>query len=43
MTIYELLMSVGCVVVLGVIVKGFWSGTRVKPTDQPDNWPPGTG
>jgi FtsZ-interacting cell division protein ZipA len=38
MTIYNLLMIIGLVVVIGVIVKGFWSSTRVKPMEQPDNW-----
>ena len=38
MTIYDLLMMTGLVVVVGVIVKGFWSSTRVKSIEQPDNW-----
>ena len=43
MTIYNLLMVFGLVVVVGIFVKGFWSSTRVKQLEQPDNWqgPPG--
>jgi len=36
--LYDALMLFGCFVVLGVIVKGFWSAKRVKPIEQPDNW-----
>lgn len=38
MTIYNLLMAFGLVVVVGIVVKGFWGSTRVKPIKQPDNW-----
>jgi hypothetical protein len=38
MTIYNILMGLGLVAVAGIIVKGFWSSTRVKPIEQPDNW-----
>ncbi len=38
MTIYDLLMVFGLVVVAGIIVKGFWGSMRVKPIEQPDNW-----
>jgi FtsZ-interacting cell division protein ZipA len=38
MTIYNLLMALGLVVVVGIVVKGLWSSTRVKPVEQPDNW-----
>ena len=38
MTIYNILMGLGLVAVAGIIVKAFWSSTRVKPIDQPDNW-----
>lgn len=37
MTIYSLLMALGLVVVIGIIVKGFWGSTRVKSLEQPDN------
>jgi hypothetical protein len=37
--IYNLLMAFGVVVVVGIIVKGFRGATRVKPIEQPDNWP----
>lgn len=38
MTIHNLLMAFGVVVVAAIIVKGFRSATRVKPIEQPDNW-----
>lgn len=38
MTIYNLLMIVGLIAVVSIIVKGFWSSTRVKSIEQPDNW-----
>ena len=38
MSMYDAVMLFGCVVVLGIIVKGFRSATRVKPIEQPDNW-----
>ena len=38
MTIHDLLVIFGCIVVVGIIVKGFWGATRVKPIEQPDNW-----
>jgi hypothetical protein len=28
----------GFLVIIGVIVKGFWSGDKVKPTEQRDDW-----
>ena len=31
-------MALGFVVVVGIIVKGFWKAYRVKPIEQPDNW-----
>lgn len=37
MTVYNLLMSFGFVVMIGVLVKGFWGVTSVKPLEQPDN------
>jgi len=37
MTPYEIMMGLGCVAVIFVIGKAFWSSTRVKPLDQPDN------
>lgn len=38
MPIYEILMIFSCIAVLGVMVKGFWSATSVKPIEQPDSW-----
>ena len=38
MTIYNLLMVIGLVVVVGIFVKGFWSSTRIKQLEQPDHW-----
>ena len=38
MTIYGVLMAFGGLVLAAIIVKGFWSGDRVKPIKQPDNW-----
>jgi hypothetical protein len=37
-TIGDVLALLGLVVVVGIIVKGFWGSTRVKPIEQPDNW-----
>ncbi|MBX5088315.1 MULTISPECIES: hypothetical protein [Rhizobium] len=37
MTVYNLLMSLGVVVLIGILLKGFWAVTRVKPREQPDN------
>ena len=37
MTFYNLMMSFGLVVMIAVMVKGFWGITRVKPLEQPDN------
>jgi FtsZ-interacting cell division protein ZipA len=41
MTIYNALMIVGVIVVVAIIVKGFWSARRVKAIEQPDNWQTG--
>jgi hypothetical protein len=30
--------ALGGLVIAGIIVKGFWSGDRVKSIEQPDNW-----
>lgn len=38
MTIYNLLMALGLIVVAGIVVKGFWGSARIKPKEQPDNW-----
>ncbi|WP_256752322.1 hypothetical protein [Mesorhizobium sp. Mes31] len=38
MTISGILAALGGLIVLGIIVKGFWGGDRVKPIEQPDNW-----
>lgn len=38
MTIYDALMALCLVLAVGIIVKGFWGSTRVKPIEQPDNW-----
>ncbi|MFJ1312159.1 hypothetical protein [Agrobacterium sp. P15N1-A] len=37
MTFDNLLMTLGVVVLAGIIFKGFWGVTRVKPLEQPDN------
>lgn len=37
MTIYNVVMTLGVVVVLAIIAKGFWSAGRVKAIEQPDN------
>ncbi|MBX4871399.1 hypothetical protein [Rhizobium bangladeshense] len=37
MTFYNLLMSLGVVVLIGILLKGFWGVTRVKPLEQHDN------
>ncbi len=38
MTLYDILMALCVAVAVGVLVKGFWSSTRVKSINQPDNW-----
>ena len=38
MTVYGVLMAFGGLILAAIIVKGFWSATRVKPMEQPDNW-----
>lgn len=37
MTLYNVLMSFGVVVLIGILAKGFWGVTRIKPLEQPDN------
>jgi hypothetical protein len=37
MTVYHILMALGVVVVMAIVVKGFWSGDSVRPIEQPDN------
>lgn len=37
MTLYNVLMSLGVVVLIGILLKGFWGVTRMKPLEQPDN------
>lgn len=37
MTFYNVLMGLGLVVMIGVVVKGFWRATRLEPREQPDN------
>jgi hypothetical protein len=37
MTISGILATVGGLVVLAIIIKGFWSADKVEPIDQPDN------
>ena len=39
MTIYNALMTLGVIVIVAIIVKGFWSARRVKAGEPPDNWP----
>jgi FtsZ-interacting cell division protein ZipA len=41
MTIYNVLMIVGFIVIVGIIARGFWSARRVKAIEQPDNWQSG--
>lgn len=43
MTLAHIFGGLGFLVVLTVIVKGFWSGDRTKPIEQPDNWQNGSG
>ncbi|SFU22290.1 hypothetical protein [Mesorhizobium sp. YR577] len=38
MTVYGVLMSFGGLILAGIIIKGFWSGDRVKSIEQPDDW-----
>jgi FtsZ-interacting cell division protein ZipA len=37
MTIYNALMMLGVIVLVGIVVKGFWGARRVKAIEQPDN------
>ncbi|SCB60468.1 hypothetical protein GA0061105_11139 [Rhizobium aethiopicum] len=37
MTLYNVLMFLGLVVMIGVVVKGFWGVTRLKPLEQHDS------
>ena len=37
MTIYNALMVLGALVLVAIVGKGLWSGTRVKAIEQPDN------
>lgn len=37
MTLYNVLMSLGVVVLIGILLKGFWGVTRIKALKQPDN------
>jgi hypothetical protein len=44
MTINHILAAFGFLVVIGIIVKGFWAADSIKPMEQPDNWQnPGQG
>jgi len=43
MTLAHIFGGLGFLVILAVIVKGFWSGDRTKSTEQPDNWQNGSG
>lgn len=38
MTMYDGLMALCVIFAIGVIAKGFWGSTRVKPINQPDNF-----
>ena len=38
MTLYDILMALCVVFVVGVLLKGFWRSTGVKPINQRDNW-----
>jgi FtsZ-interacting cell division protein ZipA len=38
MTIYNVLMMLGVIVLVGIVVKGFWGARRIKAIEQPDNW-----
>jgi hypothetical protein len=42
-TFAGVLAALGGLVIAGIIIKGFWSGNRVKPIDQPDDWQKHTG
>ena len=37
MTIYDIVMAIGVLVIAGIIVKGFWAFKQTKPIDQPDS------
>jgi FtsZ-interacting cell division protein ZipA len=37
MSLYNVLMSLGVVVLIGILLKGFWGVTRIEPLKQPDN------
>lgn len=37
MTAYGILISLGGLILAAIIVKGFWSGDSVKPSDDRDN------
>jgi FtsZ-interacting cell division protein ZipA len=39
MTVYNALMILGALVLVAIVVKGFWGGRRVKAIEQPDNAP----
>jgi FtsZ-interacting cell division protein ZipA len=38
MTGYEWLIVLGAVVLAVIVLKGFWSADKVKPTEQADDW-----
>ena len=39
MTIYNVLMMIGALVLVAIVVKGLWGGRRMKAIEQPDNAP----
>lgn len=43
MTIYNVLMILGALVLVAIVVKGLWGGRRVKAIEQPDNVSTGGG
>ena len=38
MTGYDWLMAFGAVVLVGIVVRGFWRAEKVDSLEQPDNW-----
>ncbi len=41
--VYGIVMALGGLVIVGVILKGFWAGDSVKSIEQQDNWQSHTG
>lgn len=37
MSVYNLCMGLGVVVLIGIVLKGFWGCTKIKPVELLDN------